>query len=92
MAGMGERQNCRLAVSSFPASISHATNVVEHPELVAERLVRLARLVGRENVVGGTDCGFSQSPHVKRVHPSIMWAKLEALAEGARLASRQLWS
>ena len=72
--------------------VSHATNVVEHPELVAERLVRLARLVGRENVLGGTDCGFAQSPHVKRVHPSIMWAKLEALAEGARLASRELWS
>jgi 5-methyltetrahydropteroyltriglutamate--homocysteine methyltransferase len=48
-------------------------------------------LVGRENVMGGTDCGFSQSPHVRRVHPSIMWAKLEALAEGARLASQELW-
>jgi 5-methyltetrahydropteroyltriglutamate--homocysteine methyltransferase len=76
----------------IPGVVSHATNVVEHPELVAERLVRLARLVGRENVLGGTDCGFAQSPHVKRVHPSIMWAKLEALAEGARLASRELWS
>jgi 5-methyltetrahydropteroyltriglutamate--homocysteine methyltransferase len=76
----------------IPGVISHATNIVEHPELVAERLVRLARLVGRDNVLGGTDCGFAQSPHVKRVHPSIMWAKLEALAEGARLASKQLWS
>ncbi len=74
-----------------PGVISHTTNVVEHPELVAERLIRLAELVGRENVQGGTDCGFAQSPHVRRVHPSIMWAKLEALAEGARLASRQLW-
>ena len=74
-----------------PGVISHTTNVVEHPELVAERLIRLAGLVGRENVQGGTDCGFAQSPHVRRVHPSIMWAKLEALAEGARLASRQLW-
>jgi 5-methyltetrahydropteroyltriglutamate--homocysteine methyltransferase len=75
----------------IPGVISHATNVVEHPELVAERLMRLARLVGRENVLGGTDCGFAQTPHVRRVHPSIMWAKLEALAEGARLASRDLW-
>ena len=75
----------------IPGVISHSTNVVEHPELVAERLTRLARLVGRENVLGGTDCGFAQSPYVRRVHPSIMWAKLEALAEGARLASRELW-
>jgi 5-methyltetrahydropteroyltriglutamate--homocysteine methyltransferase len=74
-----------------PGVISHSTNVVEHPELVAERLVRIARLVGRDNVMAGTDCGFAQAPHVKRVHPSIMWAKLEALAEGARIASRELW-
>jgi 5-methyltetrahydropteroyltriglutamate--homocysteine methyltransferase len=74
-----------------PGVISHATNVVEHPELVAERLVRLAKLVGRENVMGGTDCGFAQAPHVKRVHESIQWAKLEALAEGARIATKQLW-
>ena len=72
--------------------ISHATNVVEHPELVAERIVRIARIVGRENVIGGTDCGFAQGPFYRRVHPSIMWAKLEALAAGARLASKQLWS
>jgi 5-methyltetrahydropteroyltriglutamate--homocysteine methyltransferase len=75
----------------IPGVISHSTNVVEHPELVAERLIRVAKLVGRENVLGGTDCGFAQSPHVRRVHPSIMWAKLEALAEGARLATRELW-
>jgi len=75
-----------------PGVISHATNVVEHPELVAERIVRLARLVGRENVIAGTDCGFAQGPFHRRVHPSIMWAKLEALAEGARLASRELWN
>jgi 5-methyltetrahydropteroyltriglutamate--homocysteine methyltransferase len=74
-----------------PGVISHSTNVVEHPELVAERLVRIATLVGRENVLGGTDCGFAQSPHVRRVHPSIMWAKLEALSQGARLATRELW-
>jgi len=74
-----------------PGVISHATNIVEHPELVAERIVRLARLVGRENVIAGTDCGFAQGPFYRRVHPSIMWAKLEALAAGARLASKQLW-
>jgi 5-methyltetrahydropteroyltriglutamate--homocysteine methyltransferase len=75
-----------------PGVISHATNVVEHPELVAERIVRFARLVGRENVIAGTDCGFAQGPFHRRVHPSIMWAKLEALAEGARLATRELWN
>ena len=74
-----------------PGVISHATNVVEHPELVAERIVRFAGVLGRENVMAGTDCGFAQGPFHRRVHPSIMWAKLEALAAGARLASRQLW-
>ena len=74
-----------------PGVISHATNIVEHPELVAQRIVRLANLVGRENVIAGTDCGFAQGPFYRRVHPSIMWAKLEALAEGARLASQELW-
>jgi 5-methyltetrahydropteroyltriglutamate--homocysteine methyltransferase len=75
----------------IPGVISHATNIVEHPELVAERIVRLAKVVGRENVIGGTDCGFAQSPFARRVHPSIMWAKLKALAEGARIATRTLW-
>src|SRR2546423_5485247 len=75
----------------IPGVISHATNVVEHPELVAERVVRLARLLGRENVIAGTDCGFAQGPFHRRVHPTVMWAKLEALVEGARLASKELW-
>lgn len=75
----------------IPGVISHATNVVEHPELVCERVVRLARLLGRENVIAGTDCGFAQGPFHRRVHPSIMWAKLEALAAGARLAGKELW-
>ncbi len=75
-----------------PGVISHATNIVEHPELVAERIVRIAKLIGRENVIAGTDCGFAQGPFYRRVHPSIMWAKLEALAAGARLASKELWS
>jgi 5-methyltetrahydropteroyltriglutamate--homocysteine methyltransferase len=73
-----------------PGVISHATNVVEHPELVAERLERLARIVGPERVVGSTDCGFAQGPYLRRVHPTIQWAKLEALSEGARIASRNL--
>lgn len=72
--------------------ISHATNVVEHPELVAERIVRIGKLIGRENVMATTDCGFAQGPFYRRVHPSIMWAKLEAMAEGARIATKQLWS
>ncbi len=75
----------------IPGVISHATNVVEHPELVADRIVRLARLIGRENLIAGTDCGFAQGPFHRRVHPSIMWAKLEALAQGARLTSQELW-
>jgi 5-methyltetrahydropteroyltriglutamate--homocysteine methyltransferase len=75
----------------IPGVISHATNIVEHPELVAERIVRLARLVGRENVIASTDCGFAQVTYFARVHPSIMWAKLEALVAGARLASDALW-
>ncbi len=76
----------------LPGLVSHATNIVEHPELVAERIVRLAKLVGRERVVASTDCGFAQGPFARRVHPQIMWAKLRALAEGARIATRQLWN
>jgi 5-methyltetrahydropteroyltriglutamate--homocysteine methyltransferase len=64
---------------------------IEHPELVAQRIERFAELVGRENVIAGTDCGFAQSQGIRRQHPSIMWAKLEALVEGARLASRHLF-
>jgi 5-methyltetrahydropteroyltriglutamate--homocysteine methyltransferase len=75
-----------------PGVVSHGTNLVEHPELVAERIVRFAELVGRENVIASTDCGFAQEQFNRRVHPSIMWAKLEAMAEGARMASEQLWA
>ena len=67
--------------------ISHATNVVEHPELVAERVGRLAKILGPENVMASTDCGFAQGPFHRRVHPTVMWAKFEAMVEGARLAS-----
>ena len=75
----------------IPGVVTHHTIVVEHPELVAQRLVRLARVVGPESVIGGTDCGFAQGAFIRRVHPSIQWAKLEALAEGARLATKELW-
>ena len=70
----------------LPGVVSHATNVVEHPDLVADRIVRFANVVGRERVIASTDCGLGG-----RVHPQIAWAKLEALAEGAARASRQLW-
>jgi 5-methyltetrahydropteroyltriglutamate--homocysteine methyltransferase len=74
-----------------PGVVSHGTNVVEHPELVAERILRFAGVVGRESIMASTDCGFAQEQFNRRVHPSIMWAKLEAMAEGARIASEQLW-
>jgi 5-methyltetrahydropteroyltriglutamate--homocysteine methyltransferase len=74
-----------------PGVVTHHTNVVEHPEVVAQRLVRLASLVGRERVMAGTDCGFAQGAFIQRVHPTIQWAKLEVLAEGARLATKELW-
>jgi len=76
----------------IPGVVAHTTNLVEHPELIAWRITTYARLVGRENVMAGTDCGFSQGAFTPRVHASIMWAKLRALAEGAGLASKQLWS
>ncbi len=75
----------------IPGVISHNTNAVEHPELVAQRIETFARLVGKENVIAGADCGFAQGAFYRRVHPSIMWAKLRALAEGARVASERLW-
>jgi len=71
----------------IPGVVSHATNVVEHPELVADRIIQYAQLVGRDNVIAGTDCGLGG-----RIHPSLAWAKLRVLVEGATLASQQLWS
>ena len=70
----------------LPGVVGHSTNVVEHPELVADRITRFAEVVGRENVIASTDCGLGG-----RVHPQIAWAKLDTLAQGAELASRQLW-
>jgi 5-methyltetrahydropteroyltriglutamate--homocysteine methyltransferase len=75
----------------IPGVISHNTNGVEHPELVAERLVNYAERVGKENVIAGADCGFAQGFSTQRVHPSIMWEKFRMLSEGARLASERLW-
>jgi 5-methyltetrahydropteroyltriglutamate--homocysteine methyltransferase len=71
----------------IPGVVSHATNVLEHPELVADRLLKYAEVVGRENVIAGTDCGLGG-----RIHPQLAWAKLQALREGADLASRRLWN
>ena len=76
----------------IPGVIAHTTNCVEHPELVAERLLRYARLVGRENVIAGVDCGFAQGMGTSRVHPDIMWEKFRMLAQGAKLASQRLWA
>lgn len=76
----------------LPGVVTHSTNIIEHPRLVAQRIERYARVVGRENVIASTDCGFSQGAFSAKVHPSITWAKLEALVEGARLASQKLWS
>ena len=65
---------------------------MEHPRVITDRIVNFAKIVGRENVIGGTDCGFQQGARIERVHPTIMWAKLQSLAEGARIASQELWS
>ncbi len=70
----------------IPGVVSHSTNLLEHPEVVADRIVQYARIVGRENVIAGTDCGLGG-----RVHPQLAWAKLRSLADGAALASRALW-
>ena len=75
-----------------PGMITHASNIVEHPELIAERIVRFAKLVGRENVMAGADCGFSsQALYRTEVHPTVIWEKFKALRQGADLASKQLW-
>lgn len=76
----------------IPGVIGHVSNIVEHPEWIAERIVRFARIVGRENVIAGSDCGFSsQATFTPNVHPTVVWAKFQAMAEGARIATRQLW-
>jgi 5-methyltetrahydropteroyltriglutamate--homocysteine methyltransferase len=76
----------------IPGVITHHTTTVEHPQTVADRIIRYAERVGRENVIAGTDCGFAQGETTVRVHPSVMWAKFQALVEGAQIASKQLWA
>jgi len=71
----------------IPGVVSHATNVVEHPEVIADRILNFARVAGRENVIGGTDCGLGD-----RIHPQLVWAKLEALVTGSKLATKELWA
>ena len=75
-----------------PGMVSHCIHLVEHPELVAQRIARFAEVVGRERVIAGTDCGFGTSGAGDEVHPEVAWAKLGALVEGARLASERLWA
>jgi 5-methyltetrahydropteroyltriglutamate--homocysteine methyltransferase len=75
----------------IPGVITHSSNIVEHPELIAERIGRFAKVVGRENVIAGADCGFASFAATSEVHPSVVWTKLAALAEGARIASKELW-
>jgi 5-methyltetrahydropteroyltriglutamate--homocysteine methyltransferase len=75
----------------IPGVITHGSNFVEHPEAVAQRIGRFAEAVGRENVIAGADCGFASFSTTCEVHPTVVWAKLAALGEGARLASRELW-
>ena len=75
----------------IPGVVDSTTNFIEHPELVAQRIERYAGLVGRESVIAGTDCGFGTAAGTPKVHPSIMWAKFKAMAEGAEIATRRLW-
>jgi 5-methyltetrahydropteroyltriglutamate--homocysteine methyltransferase len=76
----------------IPGVVSHCIHLVEHPELIAQRIVRFAQLVGRERVIAGTDCGFGTSGAGDEVHPEVAWAKLKSMVEGARLATHRLWS
>jgi len=86
-----ERVKLPVGKVIIPGVIDSTTNFIEHPELVAERIGRYARLVGRENVIAGTDCGFGTWVGQAAVDPDIVWAKLASLAAGARLASREFW-
>ena len=74
-----------------PGMVTHSTDVVEHPELVSQRIQRFAKLVGPERVIAGADCGFASFAGSNEVHPSIVWAKFKSLVDGSRLASQRLW-
>jgi 5-methyltetrahydropteroyltriglutamate--homocysteine methyltransferase len=76
----------------MPGVIDSTSNIIEHPDLVAERIVRHARILGRENVIAGVDCGLDTIAGVHQVDPDIAWAKLASLGEGARRATQQLWN
>jgi len=87
-----ERLKLPAGKALIPGVISHTTHLVEHPALIAERLVRFARIVGRENVIAGADCGFAATARTEpEIHPTVAWEKLRALVQGARLASAELW-
>jgi 5-methyltetrahydropteroyltriglutamate--homocysteine methyltransferase len=87
-----ERTKLPEGMVLIPGVITHASNIVEHPELIAERILRFAKIVGRENVIAGGDCGFSsQALYKTEVHPTVVWAKFKAMAEGAAIATKQLW-
>ena len=90
MAGLAE---CQIAgrQAADPGVVTHASNLVEHPETIAQRIGRFTSVVGRENVIAGADCGFASFSTSCEVHPSVVWAKLEALHEGARIATKELW-
>ncbi|MGH7822761.1 MAG: epoxyalkane--coenzyme M transferase, partial [Candidatus Binatia bacterium] len=75
----------------IPGVLDTTTNIIEHPEVVAQRLTRYAGVIGRENVMAGTDCGFGTGAGMQTVVPTVVWAKLRAMAEGAALASKELW-
>ena len=75
----------------IPGVIDSTSNFIEHPRTVADRIIRFAKVVGRERVIAGTDCGFSTFAGRPNVHPSLVWPKLLALSEGARIASAELW-
>ena len=92
--GLALVRGARVAVEAVAVEVAAVVDLLEGAEegwLVADRIVRFAKMVGRENVIAGTDCGFAQLETVQRVHPQVMWAKLEALVEGALIASRELW-
>jgi 5-methyltetrahydropteroyltriglutamate--homocysteine methyltransferase len=76
----------------IPGVITHSNVLVEHPEIVADRIVQYASVVGRENVIAGADCGFASTAETKELHPTVIWKKLASLVEGARIATKRLWN
>jgi 5-methyltetrahydropteroyltriglutamate--homocysteine methyltransferase len=80
-----------LRSALIPGVITHGSNFVEHPEAIAQRIAWFAEVVGRERLIAGADCGFASFSTTCEVHPTVVWAKLAALAEGARLATGELW-